>query len=453
MNTPLYDRLINYNRQNRISFAMPGHKNGRGLPENLLCCDVTELDATENLHCPQSAVTESKKRLARMFECDESFIVTGGSTACIHAMIAAALKPGDTLLASADCHMSVINACALMGIKLKFIPRETDKDFLTAKPLTDIESYIDGADAVIITSPTYYGVCAEVEKIAKTCHERKIPLLTDEAHGAHFIKHELFPKPAVTLGADAVCQSAHKTLNALTGAAFLHIRGDMISRERIRKAIAMIETSSPSYVIASSAEWAINENNTPKWGEIIEKCRDFRKKIAKKTKIKILENDDPTRLVLNFSAYEISGIDVSGKLSGKYGIDAEMADLLNIVLIVTASNTAEDMDRLYAAIMDIISGLKKRARLPEIPLPPSFDGVISPSDAFFSNANTFPLEQCVGKISASSVTPYPPGIPVICAGAPVTAEQIEYILRLEKAGAEIDGMRNGNIEILNGESI
>lgn len=453
MNAPLYDRLINYHRQNRISFAMPGHKNGRGLPADLLCCDVTELDATENLHNPQSALAESKRRLSRMFGCGESFIVTCGSTVCIQAMIAAALKPGDTLLASADCHMSVINACALMGIKLKFIPRETDKDFLTAKPLSDIEPYIDGADAVIITSPTYYGICADVEKIAKTCHDRKIPLLADEAHGAHFIKNELFPKPAVTLGADAVCQSAHKTLNALTGAAFLHVRGDIINRERIRKTLAMIETSSPSYVIAASAEWAANEKNTVKWGEIIEKCRDFRKKIAEKTRIKLLENDDPTRLVLNFGAYETSGIDVSGELAEKYGIDAEMADLLNIVLIATSSSTAEDMDKLYAAILEIASGLKERVKPLEIPFPPSFDGVISPSDAFFGGAETIPLERCRGKISAATVMPYPPGIPVICAGAPITAEQIEYISRLEKAGAEIVGMKNGNIEILKEESI
>lgn len=448
MSAPLYTRLINYHKQNRISFAMPGHKNGRGLKYDLLDCDVTELDATENLHHPHEFIAESKRLLSELFHSDESFIVTCGSTACIQAMIAASVKRGGTLLAAADCHMSVINACALLGINLKIIPRETDGIFFAAKRLCDIENYMDGADAVIITSPTYYGLCADIEKISRQCHKRGIPLLVDEAHGAHFTADSRLPQPAIMRGADLVCQSAHKTLNALTGAAFLHARSNLINRERLKKALVMFQTSSPSYVIAASADLAREELERGGWEEIISECESFREELSAKTEIKILDNDDRARLVLNFSAYEATGFDIGNILSADFKTDVEMADLFNIVLIVTPSNTAEDLKTLYSALINITEKLEKRRKPLQIPSLPSFEGAISMKDVFFRDTKKVLLDESIGKISAAAVTSYPPGIPVIYMGAEITDRQLEYIAYLQSAGAEITGIENGAIEIL-----
>ncbi len=451
MSAPLYDKLRAYHRQNRISFAMPGHKNGRGLRGDLLDCDVTELAATENLHSPSEAVAESKRLLAKLYGADESFIVTGGSTTCIQAMIAACIGRGGTLLAAADCHMSVINACAVMGIKLRLIPRETDEEFLIAKRLTDIEEYIDGADAVLVTSPTYYGLCADVEAIVVSCHKRGIPLLVDEAHGAHFAADERFPKSALALCADAVCQSAHKTLGALTGAAYLHVRGNLVNPSKIARALTVFETSSPSYVIAASADIAREELEKGGWEAITDKCESFKKRILTDTKIKILRNDDPTRLVLNFGVYETTGFEIERVLAEKYGTDIEMADLLNIVLIVTPYNTAEDMEKLYRALLEITEGLNKREKPVKIPKIPVIAGTFSPADAFFGKTQSVPIGNSAGRVSAVTVTPYPPGIPVIFQGTEITQEQIEYIERLKNAGAQITGIDGYEIEILKQE--
>lgn len=451
MSAPLYDKLIGYHLKNRISFAMPGHKNGRGLKPDLLCCDVTELRGTENLHHPRAFIKESKRLLSGLFYSDESFIVTGGSTTCIQAMIAASVRRGGMLLAAADCHMSVINACALLGIKIRLIPRVTDGEFLIAGRLFDIEKYIEGADAVIVTSPTYYGLCADIEKIAEQCHKHGIPLLVDEAHGAHFIADGRFPRPAVTLGADAVCQSAHKTLDALTGAAFLHVKGRLIDSARIAQAITMLETSSPSYVIAASADLAREKLGRGGWSGIINECDALRLRLESETEIRFLKNDDPTRLVINFGAYETTGFAVDELLSEKFNIDVEMSDLVNIVLIVTPSNTAEDLETLCCALIKIANGLEKRKN----PLSFTFrfapGGVISPSDVLFLQTETVPLLKSAGRVSAAAVTPYPPGIPVIYQGGRITEEQLEYINELSAAGAEIIGLKDGNIEILKQE--
>lgn len=451
MSAPLYERLINYHNQNRISFAMPGHKNGRGIKSELINYDVTELEATENLHHPREFVTEAKRLLSKLYGSEESYILTCGSTAGIQAMIASCVKRGGTLLAAADCHMSVINACAILGIKLKFIPREIDGDFLIAKRLFGIEEYMDGADAVIITSPTYYGLCSDIGEIAKSCHKRGIPLLVDEAHGAHFAADSRFPDNAVSLGADLAVNSAHKTLNALTGAAYLHFKSDIVNKDRLEKALTMFQTSSPSYVIAASADLAREETERGGWSEAIDRCEKFKNRIKDNTEIKFLENDDITRLVLNLSAYDTTGFEINSRLSQEFGIDIEMADLINLVLIATPSNTDEDFDRLYDAVLKIVTGLNKMSEPLKINMPPVFLETVCPSDAFFEETEEVVLADGAGKISAVTVTPYPPGIPVLYMGAVITREQVEYIEYIISAGAEVNGIKDGRIEVLKSE--
>lgn len=452
MNTPIFSHLKDYHSSGRISFAMPGHKNGRGLSPELLNCDVTELPLTLDLHSSCNAVKSSFRLLSERYGSDESYIVTCGSTSCIQAMLAAALKPGDTLLAAADCHMSVINTCALCGFNLRFIPKTLNREFLIPEAFWDINEILDKYDdikAVIITSPTYYGICADIPSVLESCHSRNIPLLVDEAHGAHFPASPLLPDSALLTGADAVCQSAHKTLNALTGAAFLHINGNLISRERLESALLMFQTSSPSYVIAASADIARDElYDNKKWSDICRLCIEFKEKIRQNTNIHVLDNDDCTRLVMNFSEYDITGCMIERILYEHYNIDIEMSDAENIVLIITASNTAEELDELYGALVKIAGRLQKsrsRLRLNE---PPVCTDLIQPQKAFFADSHEICLSESAGFISAASVCAYPPGIPIIAAGSRITKEQTEYIQYLDNAGARITGLNKGSIKVI-----
>lgn len=447
MTAPLYEHLKKYANQNRISFAMPGHKNGRGLKQDLVSLDVTELDATENLHHGGRYVQKAQMLLSDLYGSSKSYILTGGSTAAIQAMICGAVKSGGTLLAGSDCHMSVINTCALLGISISFFPKDTDDEFSVPKGTRTLNEYLtSGIDAVIITSPNYYGICSDIRAISEECHAKNIPLLADEAHGAHFISDSRFPETAAKY-ADAVCQSAHKTLDAMNGAAYLHVNGSLINRNRLETALCMFQSSSPSYVIASSADIARDELAAKnKWDIAYRLCVDFRGKI-KETGIKVLENDDMTRLVLNFSDFDITGFEVSKSLS-QNGIDVEMADLFNIVLIVTPSNTADDLNTLYDALSEIISHTAKRKAGIKIQPPPVCSQKLSPQKAFFSEQEEIEIKRAAGRISCATVVPYPPGIPVIYTGETIRKEQIEYIEKMTAAGAEITGLSNGKITVM-----
>lgn len=446
METPVYTRLAAYHKKNRISFAMPGHKNMRALAGDLEQCDVTELAATLDLHHEDETVSRANELLSELYGSIRSFIMTGGSTAGVQAMLAGTLRPGDTLLASADCHKSVINTCALCGFRLRLLPVRYDEQFMIPSVTEDFEITPD-IGAVMVTSPNYYGMAKDISALADKCHRAGVPLLADEAHGAHFIASEEFPETAVKQGADMVCQSAHKTLNALTGAAYLHICSGRVDTERVKRALRSFQTSSPPYPIAASADIARATLARTSYDNIIKECRDFCGAVQSMTGIRILKNDDPTRIVLNFGAYDTTGFAVNNRLSEYYGIDAEMADLANIVLIATPWNTHSDFMSLFQALRGITDNLRPCEKA-GVAMPPVCTETVSPAEGWFARTELVPLTASAGRVCAAAVTPYPPGTVLILPGMVITKEQTEYVLRLLSAGAQVSGITDNRIEVV-----
>lgn len=445
MITPLYTHLLEYHSKNRISFAMPGHKNGVGLPPHLAECDVTELELTEDLHLPGEFIKRSQSLIAKKYHAYKSYILTGGSTAGVQTMIAAALNPGDILLSTPDCHMSVINSCALLGIRIMLMPISPSSDGhyrkIDTKSVISILKENKQIKAIAAVSPDYYGVSKNISELIELCHSFGIPLLVDQAHGAHFVASNKFPQTASELGADCTVMSAHKTLNAMTGAAYLHFNSKIINKSRLTRALSMFQTSSPSYPIAASAETAALTMNQTEWELCISQCNALKTRLNSTTNISILENDDPTRLV--FSVPGLSGIEAQRILSESHGIDIEMSDSSSIVLIATPSNNESDFDALYSALLSIntVGNLHKSIT----PRPP--EGVFSPSRGFFSEHEYVDLNTSIEKIAACTVTAYPPGIPIICSGASVTENMIKDIHRLQKAGIKITGLENNKLAV------
>lgn len=447
MNAPLYERLKNYANEKRVSFAMPGHKQRTDFSE-LVRLDVTELPSTADLHAESEAVGKANELLSRLYKSKRSFILSGGSTTAIHAMIATAVKPGGTLLVTPDCHMSVINICAVMGINIRVADADFYSEFMINRGIKSVLKYLNeypDIRAVLITSPTYYGICSDIKRIAQECHMHGKPLLVDEAHGAHFIASDKLPDSS-SLYADLACHSAHKTLNALTGAAYLHVNGELISPERVRRFINIFESSSPSYVIAASADIARTEiENGEEWENTIDLCGQFKEQ-TKNLGIIPLDNEDPTRVVLSFRKFNITGYEIESALSKKYGIDIEMADMTNIVLIVTPKNTAGDFDKLYSALAESTSELLRcEAEIDSVHHIPR-SGLIKPQAALFSDGEEVEIERAAGLTSRATVTAYPPGTPVIFAGEAITAAHIGTIGKLRSAGAKITGMNKNMID-------
>ena len=439
----MYDAAAGYNKKKRISFAMPGHKGGRGIDFSPEKFDITELCDTLDLHHPNEPVKASQEFLTGFYETDLSLYLAGGSTSGIFIALAAACKRGSTVAAGRGCHISVVNAYIFLGLKMVLIPQKTDEvlNCLKCVEYDSIKCLLENykVDAVLVTSPTYYGECADINRIAEILHEKNIPLIVDEAHGAHLKSCELLPKSAVECGADIVIHSAHKTLDALTPAAFIHLKSRLISKEMLIKAKVMRETSSPPYYLVISAEKAIEKLLSNPFSHIAEMCMAFRKSIAAETDIimPMGENYDVTRLVLCFSKYDTTGFEVSRILREIYNIDVEAADSTNVICIATPSNTDEELEKLCHAVI-VIAGLLKRKECRQFY---SFDGFseINPSESFYSEKKAFNLYKSEGMTAAEMVLAYPPGIPIIYPGETVNEKAIEYIKLLEECGAQIIG--------------
>lgn len=457
MNTPIYDKLKEYHSSDRVPFSMPGHKNCRGLEPDLIDLDVTELNGTLNLRrMDDEIVNNSQKLLSQLYRSDESYILTCGATAGIQAMLASALKPGETVLVSSDCHMSVINTCALCGYMIRFIPASLDPESLIPCDDEDIEDMLNSfrdVSAVLVTSPNYYGMCRNIRHFSDVCHKHGIPLLVDEAHGAHFIASDKLPQTALQCGADAAVNSAHKTLNALTGAAYLHVKSSLIDRRRLRAALEMFRTSSPSYPIAASADIAraYLEDGTS-WNRLIDYCKSFRQEISESLMLRVIENEDPTRIVINFSIFETSGFEIYDILSDEFGIDAEMADSVNVVLIASPSNTKTDFERLYDALNSISSGLTVRKEPYKVLSPSARERYIDPQSAFYSDTEYRRMTDCINCVCSQTITAYPPGIPVLCAGELITPSHILYLRHLKNIGAVFTGFDGTKLPVVTNRS-
>lgn len=453
MDAPIYNKLKEYHSLNRVPFAMPGHKNGKGLVPDLAELDVTELEGTLNLRQPDDeTVRAAQKKLSELYNSEESFIITCGSTAGIQAMLASVLRPAKTLLASADCHMSVINTCALCGYTVIFLPSKVDPITLVTSDDVDLDSFLNTHDevgAMLVTSPNYYGICRDIERYADICHKHNIPLLVDEAHGAHFAASDSLPKPAIQRGADMAVNSAHKTLNALTGAAYLHVKSKYVKPERVRMVLAAVQTSSPSYPIAASADIARwDMENGSMWDEHINRCLNFRSAIQNNLMLNVVENDDPTRIAVNFMTYDISGFKAAEILSERYGIDAEMADSVNVVFITTPSNTDDDFVKLYGALEQLSTSLTVRQEPLKCHNPSARERIVKPSVAFYSYSKFVNVKYSVGEISSKTITAYPPGIPILCPGETITYAHMLYLKMLKDSGAVFTGYDGQNIEVI-----
>lgn len=262
---PIIEGLERFRQQQNISFHVPGHKHGElsHLPQafkDVMRYDVTELSGLDDLHYPEEMILEAEHLLADTYGAMKSFFLVGGSTVGNLAMIYATCQKGDTIIVQRNAHKSIFHAIELVGAKPIFVSPIWDERTLTATHVTfldlkeAVENYSE-AKAVVLTYPTYYGVTSnEIQQQITYCHEKGIPVLVDEAHGAHFQACSLFQPSALSLGADVVVQSAHKTLPAMTMASFMHVRSELIGADKIHHYLRMLQSSSPSYVLLASLD-------------------------------------------------------------------------------------------------------------------------------------------------------------------------------------------------------
>lgn len=437
--------LKKFNKKEKISMHIPGHKGGRGLGayfiKNMSKIDLTELDGTDNLQNPKGIIKEAQDFCAKTFGAEKTYFLTGGSSLGLRAAILGCTKRGDKLIVDRTCHRSVISAITLGGVEPVFIsPIFDEKSGLytgvSAEELVCLLGEHPDAAGAVITSPTYYGICSDIGDISKILHNHGKFLIVDEAHGTHFSFSKKLPGTALSLGADICIQSAHKTLSALGQSSYLHINKDFVHTQRVERTLRMIQSTSPSYIQMTSLEEAaryMNVSGRRRLNKLLSEIDALKEEVCEKTVLTFADTNtldktcDGSRIVVDFSAAEISGACAEKILIEEFGIYPEMADGRYVVLIPSVANTTKDIKQLTYALTEIgkrrIKGdvSKTSAALPEV------KSVYSPAVANDMNSEILPLDDCIGRVSAEVVSSCPPGAAVVIPGQYIDKSALEYI--------------------------
>ncbi len=442
----LFEELLKFTKKDAVRAHMPGHNGGAGLDSkyrrNAFSVDVTEFDETDNLQDPYGVLLKSQRYAAKAFGAKRTFFLVNGSTSGLQAAVLAGVMPGDKLIVDRCCHKSVISAMILAGAEPVFI----EPDFIDSlgiygavRPLTVMDAMHKHRDAVgvVITSPTYYGVCSDIESLAKHIHSAGMFLIVDEAHGAHFAFSDYLPKTALSQGADIVIQSAHKTLASPGQTAMLHIGNtNMFSEERVQKFVNMIQTSSPSYLLLSGLDLAVHDmmsGGAKHLRKIIEKIVEI------KSKINVLDNVscivkgslesgyDVMKMVVDFSSLNITGHGAAKLLKRDYGIYPEMSDERNVLFYFTAGTTMRDLELIDRAVTEISrTEFKPQSFKAMRPLPP-IQMKTKMDRAFRSATEKIDTDAAIGRICGEIVNCCPPCVPLLVPGQLITESDAEYI--------------------------
>lgn len=469
MRPPIYNGLMKYISRQRVQFTSPGHKGKVRIKGESLCrLDVSGLSETDQVLSPKSFVLESEKMLANIFGADKTFYLTGGATCGVYAAIASVCKVGDKIIVDSECDKSVINAITHLALIPIFIKRSYNKKYdvcggINTEELEYLTERHRDAKAVLITSPTYYGVCANIKKATEICHDKNMLLIVDEALGAHFSFSESFPESALECGADIVVQSLSKTLGGFTGSGLLHISTPLVSEDEIRQQLSFYQGGSGSlaFICASENAAMYAFKNSKKYLPLLKEIKRGREIINHNTDLMWFDAEfnigsdisqiDPTRIVINFSKVDISAGDAATLLTNKYGIEPETADKDNLVFSVSLYNTPTEIRKLVNSCMSIAKIASSRYFLEDEEAETVRRKAVKvlPYKAFNCDGEKINYEISEGRLCRRMLYKYPHGTPVIIPGEKITAEHIEKIRSILKYGGSISGLDdNGDIEVL-----
>ncbi len=430
-NLPLYSALTRQQKLNRISFHTPGHKNNSQFQAiKFFNLDYTELPETDSLYEAQTVIKRSEKLMSKLFKSKQTIFSAGGCTLCIQTMLKLALPYGGKIIASRMIHKSAVNTMAILNAKVKWIMPKINKNSGEIEQVEAVEIekalfYNRDASCVYITSPDYFGKIADIKSIAKVCKEYNVPLLVDNAHGTHlkFLFKDIHP---ITLGADIVADSAHKTLPVLTGGALLHIANEKYI-SKAKDSMSIFGSTSPSYPIMASLDvcrgW-LNKNGRAAYSKLEKNFLKIKAVASKKGLLDNYENTDPIRLSLNTAKVGVLGIEAA-EYFRKNGVEPEFADRERVVFIATPMNSNADLTKLENLIISFPSAKAIPNYIPIFEEP-----IVAKTlhKALFSQSEKISSVNSLGRISAGTICPCPPGIPILVPGEVITENSIQNLL-------------------------
>lgn len=472
MSNSLSQELRSCWENEHFSFHMPGHKGGRNLPDlayemigaTAFRADVSEIGGFDYLHAPQGNLRRAQEFAATVFGAKHSFFLINGTTAGNLASLLATVNDNDRVLVSRMSHRSTFAGIALTGA----IP-----EYVYTHEMVDNDTYwnrdhnADGLmkrvtesniKAIHVTNPNYYGLSADIKTFLDIAAKANIPLIVDEAHGAHFAFHPAFPPTALSQNADISIQSIHKTLGSLTQSSILHLGSQLVDAYRIEQALRIVQSSSPSALLLLSLDLVCSHINSKGFvlfedllglvsfarQEIgnIDGLYCYGDEICSSSKVKYY---DPTKLIIDITRLKITGFDAANWLKEFHAIGVELSDFNRIVCTITIADSTESIGQLLTALRNLAKRfLIKSTRHNKVP---NFDQLprIAPSALTLRKALQVPtillgFRNAIGKISAEFIVVYPPGIPIIVPGEIITQESADYLLRFKSFGGIIKGL-------------
>ncbi|MEN9215852.1 MAG: beta-eliminating lyase-related protein [Gloeomargarita sp. HHBFW_bins_162] len=459
-------RQLQHLAQGYRGFHTPGHQRGRGAPavlrqwwgDAVFTSDLAEIPGLDNLSQPAGVLRDAQVRVAEIFGAEHSYFLVNGATAGILASLLAVHRENGVILLPRCVHQSVIHGLILTGAKPLFITPEWDGEQqvwggINPEKLRAViqQNGHSNITALVLSSPTYKGVCGAVKECIEIAHAINIPVIVDEAHGAHFPFHSQLPDSALELGADCVIHSTHKVLTSLTQSAVLHSQGNRLNPQRIQQCLSLVQSTSPSYLLLASLV-AMAEQMAAQgeklFSELLEHTTWLTQAINQIPQLKTLKinpnhpgftTQDPTRLVVQTAELGTTGFTLDELLHEQYHITAEFPDYGDLTFILSPGHTPTDMQILLDALRAISHEIQPQRLLSIPPLPPITQQMLSPREAFFAPQCHVSWSEAVGRISAGTVSVYPPGIPLLIPGEYITPEIVDYLTFIQQMGGGITG--------------
>lgn len=463
----LYKELEDYSHKDYYPFHMPGHKrNPFSVDGNFpFDRDITEIEGFDNLHHPEGILKEAQNAAARLYHVKESFFSVNGSSAALLAAISASVNKGGQILMARNCHKSVYHALYLRELLPTYIYPHLYKDLGISGGISPsrVERELEEnkeIEAVLLTSPTYDGVVSDIKEIAEITHRHHIPLIVDEAHGAHLRFSDYFPVSAADLGADIVIQSLHKTLPAMTQTAILHVLSDRVDRDKIQRFLGIYESSSPSYILMASIDACIDKmerDGKKMFQEFTDMLDGARKRLAQCKHIQLVGEElignigiydfDRSKLLFSTQNSSLTGKELYKCLLEEYHIQMEMESDRYVLAIAAVGDTKDGFERLCNAIEKIDQQQEKieKEKQEKDVFKESNPNMHMKQIMKISDAMEMPVKKCVlnesiGKISAEFVYLYPPGIPILVPGELITGQFVRNVRRYMEYGLRLQGL-------------
>lgn len=481
--------LEEHKNKKTVSFHMPGHKGMRFFEKNgyseffgdVASADITEIDGADNLFKPEGIIKSVMEQYKKLYGSRASYLLVNGSSSGIETAILASVKYGGKLILARNSHKSIYNAIELGNLNHVYAMPQIDEKYgivgqISAAEIERLLTEHEDAEAVVIPSPNYYGICSDIAAIASSCHAHGKILIIDEAHGAHLKffadfargakSGKEFPAAAEGAGADIVIVSTHKTLASFTQSAVLNVMSERVALDALCERLGQFTSTSPSYLLMASLaiNAAILEENGEllmrQWLENLDFFYEHAQQIngldllttAGKSKSGF-ELLDKSKLNLDMSAFGYNGYELQQALI-EYGIYTELASG-NLVMCMTGiGNERSDYEKLLDALMDIAEKRKEHLKGTD-----NYTSKILEREKVIGRSlpdrmNTdgmrkirMNLKEAQGKASAVHIIPYPPGVPLVCPHEVLSKELIDEILLLINEGEKVLGV-DGNLQIV-----